>query len=325
MNAKNIILAILMLLSFTACTSEIDGIDNGTTNVSVSNGETSISVRMMTEGIGTKSGAGEELAINNYVIAVFEDATGDRIGYATGSGASGADLQGVKLTIAAKEGKVNVVAVANVDENSFKNLYTYKEFGDCLVKDNLNDLTKVGVTPLTLKKNDNNQINITLNQLTVRVQVNLITKETHEGTMNNDVKIDFTAQSYTNKIATSSTILNPETSEVNAENRKGQDSNCTLNDQASFSYDTYAVTNPTLTVNTHLEVTVDGKTAMDKTYSTPVTFKENGNVLDYLKSGNIYTLEIVANVKLNISQVVEANLTYEVAEISEINNEVTFD
>ncbi len=72
MNAKNIISAILMVLSFTACSSEIEGIDDNMTNTGANNGETSISVRMMTEGISTKADTQSEKLISNYVIAVFE-------------------------------------------------------------------------------------------------------------------------------------------------------------------------------------------------------------------------------------------------------------
>ena len=75
MNAKNIISAILMVLSFAACSSDIEGLDDNMTNTSANNGETSISVRMMTDGIGTKSNGQSELAINNFVIAVFEAAS----------------------------------------------------------------------------------------------------------------------------------------------------------------------------------------------------------------------------------------------------------
>ena len=49
MNAKNIISAILMVLSFTACTSEIEGIDDNMTNTNVRNGTSTFSIRMMTE------------------------------------------------------------------------------------------------------------------------------------------------------------------------------------------------------------------------------------------------------------------------------------
>ncbi|MFR8355466.1 MAG: hypothetical protein ACLVEJ_07285 [Parabacteroides sp.] len=98
MNAKNIISAILMVLSFAACSSDIEGLDDNMTNTSANNGETSISVRMMTDGIGTKSNGQSELAINNFVIAVFEAASGQRIGYAdSNKGVSGGDM--TKVTV----------------------------------------------------------------------------------------------------------------------------------------------------------------------------------------------------------------------------------
>lgn len=97
MNAKNIISAILMVLSFAACSSDIEGLDDNMTNTSASTGETSISVRMTTDGISTKSNGQSELAINNFVIAVFEAASGQRIGYAdSNSNVSGGAMTEVK-------------------------------------------------------------------------------------------------------------------------------------------------------------------------------------------------------------------------------------
>lgn len=90
MNAKNIISAILMVLSFAACSSDIEGFDDNMTNNNTNNGETSISVRMVMEGVSTKAGTTidlttEEAAIKNYVIAVFEEKSGERVGYASGT------------------------------------------------------------------------------------------------------------------------------------------------------------------------------------------------------------------------------------------------
>lgn len=129
MNAKNIILAILMVLSFAACSSEIEGIDDNmtNTNVNVNNGETSISVRMMTEGVDTKAGIpSDELAIRNYVIAVFEEGSKERVGYAFGGTTGGYLETPIVKGIDAKAGEVTVIVVANVDDTSvFDNLYTY--------------------------------------------------------------------------------------------------------------------------------------------------------------------------------------------------------
>ena len=116
MNAKNIISAILMVLSFTACTSEIEGIDDNMTNTNVSNGTTSISVRMMTEEVSTKGDtSSDESAIKNYVIAVFEEESNKRAGYAFVCTTGGDEAtQKTVHDIDTKAGKVTASAGADV-------------------------------------------------------------------------------------------------------------------------------------------------------------------------------------------------------------------
>lgn len=130
---------------------------------------------MTTDGISTKSNGQSELAINNFVIAVFEAASGQRIGYAdSNSNVSGGAMTEVKVVnIDTKEGLVNVVVVANAGIDQFKNIYTYEEFGNQIVRDNLNDLVKVGTTTQSLSKDGKNKVDIQLSQLTARVKVDL--------------------------------------------------------------------------------------------------------------------------------------------------------
>ena len=68
MNAKNIISAILMVLSFAACSSNIEGFDDNMTNNNTNNGETSISVRMVMEGGSTKAGTTIDLTTEEAAI-----------------------------------------------------------------------------------------------------------------------------------------------------------------------------------------------------------------------------------------------------------------
>lgn len=173
MNAKNIISAILMVLSFTACTSEIEGIDDNMTNTGANNGETSISVRMMTEGVSTKADTQSEKLISNYVIAVFEKKSGERVGYASGTADGGSLDTPIVKGINTKAGIVKVIVVANVDNvNDFDNLYTYGQFSTKTVG-NLTNLTKVGIKDDVTLSATENKLEVELKQLTARVNVTL--------------------------------------------------------------------------------------------------------------------------------------------------------
>mgnify|MGYP002756318294 FL=1 len=209
MNAKNIISAILMVLSFAACSSDIEGFDDNMTNNNTNNGETSISVRMVMEGVSTKAGTTidlttEEAAIKNYVIAVFEEKSGERVGYASGTANGSYLVTPIVKGIDAKAGIVKVIVVANIDDiNDFNNLYTYEEFSTKTVG-HLNNWTKVGIEDnVTLFKTDN-ELNIELKQLTARVNVTLNEPTVTGG---NNVTVTFRAYHYTASIAESSKIV----------------------------------------------------------------------------------------------------------------------
>lgn len=323
MNAKNIISAILMVLSFAACSSDIEGLDDNMTNTSANNGETSISVRMMTDGIGTKSNGQSELAINNFVIAVFEAASGQRIGYAdSNKGVSGGDMTKVTVdNIDTKEGLVNVVVVANAGIDQFKDIYTYEEFGNQIVRDNLNDLVKVGTKTQSLSKDGKNKVEIQLSQLTARVKVDL-KYETTGVVADDDVAVSFIATNYSYNAATASTILNPEN---NTENLKGQDFPNNSINASSFYYDTYRMNNPELSVTTSLSVTVKGAVVKDGEIRTvTVPFTHGSEVLKCLENGKVYTQVITVKINFNISRPTDVTLEYEVAPVREIENEITF-
>ena len=323
MNAKNIISAILMVLSFAACSSDIEGLDDNMTNTSANNGETSISVRMMTDGIGTKSNGQSELAINNFVIAVFEAASGQCIGYAdSNKGGSGGDMTKVTVdNIDTKEGLVNVVVVANAGIDQFKDIYTYEEFGNQIVRDNLNDLVKVGTKTQSLSKDGKNKVEIQLSQLTARVKVDL-KYETTGVVADDDVAVSFIATNYSYNAATASTILNPEN---NTENLKGQDFPNNSINASSFYYDTYRMNNPELSVTTSLSVTVKGAVVKDGEIRTvTVPFTHGSEVLKCLENGKVYTQVITVKINFNISRPTDVTLEYEVAPVREIENEITF-
>lgn len=323
MNAKNIISAILMVLSFAACSSDIEGLDDNMTNTSANNGEISISVRMTTDGISTKSNDQSGLAINNFVIAVFEAASGQRIGYAdNNSNVSGGAVTEVKVVdIDTKEGLVNVVVVANAGIDQFKNIYTYEEFGNQIVRDNLNDLVKVGTTTQSLSKDGKNKVDIKLSQLTARVKVDL-KYETTGVIADDEVAISFTATNYSYNAATASTILNPEN---NAENLKGQDFSKNSVNASSFYYDTYRMNNPELSVTTSLSVTVKGTVVKEGETKVAVPFTCGSDVLRCLENGKVYTQVITVKINFNISRPTDVKLEYEVASVREIKNDITFE
>lgn len=312
MNAKNIISAILMVLSFTACSSEIEGIDDNMTNTNVSNGTTSISVRMMTEEVSTKGDASSnESAIKNYVIAVFEEESNQRVGYAFGSTTGGYEETPKTVTeIDAKAGNVTVIVVANVDDTSvFDNLYTYNEFTSMTVG-SLNNLTKVGIKTNVTLSATNNSLDVTLKQLTARVNVTLNAPEVTGG---NNVTVNFKAYRYTASIAeTSMIVYAPQTVETETE--------VSLNNETSFSYITYAVTNPVLKVYAKLEILVNGGVKKTIEKEIPVSFKskEDGK-LDSLIAGKSYNQQV--NTKITISQNVDVEFGYEIVSITDNDNQ----
>ena len=162
MNAKNIILAILMVLSFAACSSEIEGIDNNMANntANPATASTSIVVNFSAGELITKSGVSDgtaeasdkEMNIDEYVIAVFEKQTGDRVGFTTGKneGSKVVSSQTIQ-NIDCKEGEVIVYVVANAPAEQFTSLYTLADF-EAVRVENLNNLVKVGKQEATLKQ-----------------------------------------------------------------------------------------------------------------------------------------------------------------------------
>ena len=312
MNAKNIISAILMVLSFTACTSEIEGIDDNMTNTNVSNGTTSISVRMMTEEVSTKGDtSSDESAIKNYVIAVFEEESNQRVGYAFGSTTGGYEETPKTVTeIDAKAGNVTVIVVANVDDTSvFDNLYTYNGFTSMTVG-SLNNLTKVGIKTNVTLSAANNSLDVTLKQLTARVNVTLNEPEVTGG---NNVTVNFKAYRYIASIAeTSMIVYAPQTVETNTE--------VSLNNETSFSYITYAVATPVLNVYAELEILVDGVVTKTIEKEIPVSFKSQNNVqVGGLIAGKSYSQQV--NTKITISQNVDVSFKYEIVSITDNDNQ----
>lgn len=302
MNAKNIILAILMVMSFTACSSEIEGIDNITTNVS--NGKISISVCMMTEGIGTKSGVGDELTINNYVIAVFEKGTNARIGYVAKEG----NPEGNVIVPGVKEGIVNVVVVANVDDiNEFNNLYIYKEFTSKTVG-HLSNLTKVCIIEDKVINEYYKTLDVLLEQLTARV--NVVLNEPIVDVNGKDlVTVEIKAYSYKANIVESTEITgHPKTIDA-------KEISLESNGRTSFFYYTYAVNNPTLIINAELTISINGnKQTIEKEITVDFTSVEDGK-LKALWAGRSYNQTINANITVNQRQGV--SFEYEIVKIKD--------
>ncbi|MCD8135267.1 MAG: hypothetical protein LUH01_04640 [Parabacteroides gordonii] len=306
MNAKNIFLAILMVLSFTACSSEIEGIDNTTGNtVNTSTASTSIMVSFSADGLTTKGAASAsdiEMNINEYVIAVFEKQTGDRVGFTTGTNAgNNVTIQNIDC----KEGDAIVYVVANAPVAGFTNLYTQAGFEAATVE-NPNALVKVGKKETKLAKDQMNSLEIKLSQLTARVKVNFnVAVESNE-------TVNFEATSYDATIANLSAIQH-----INA--ITGESANEEINDN-SFTYYTYAVANPELKLNG--ELTVEGT---DKTKGVTITipFEKNGKALSELKNGVSYEITVDATLTVGINAAPE--ISYQVHSVETIGQDITFE
>lgn len=317
MNAKNIILAILMVLSFAACSSEIEGIDNNTTNNGASDLQTSsLFVHMVDGNQQTKSGSAEDgTIINNYVIAVFEEVSKQRVGYMTGKNIN-KTTESVDLKDC-KEGKVNVIVVANVtDVHAFDNLYTYNEFISVKVG-NPDNLTKVGTGNVTLKKGGLNKLEVTLKQLTARVNVTLDpeVKVNRKDETGKKVSATIKLSNYNYTMVESSSILNQKLqsgSNMSVQNVNGN----------SFTYYTYPISNPQLTIDGDFVISVDNNSA-SSVKSITVPFVENGTTIKELLAGNSYNLNVTATLTVKDKKY-DVDFKYELVQIREIKNEIGY-
>lgn len=322
MNAKNIILAILMVLSFAACSSEIEGIDDNMTNTNVNNGTTSISVRMMTEGVGTKSEVNsltsEQTAIKNYIIAVFEHESKERIGYVRGKNtATGGAVTGLKLEVDTKEGLVDIFVIANLnetDESLFDAIYTSTEFKN-QVFGSLDDLVKVGSSIEKEISNVNETVTIELSQLSARVLVNVA--ETASVNGNEPGEGDVTAR--INAISYKAKVQNTSSFEPGA---VGTPSEATELIDNNFHFYTYKLNDPSLELNVEIVISTDGnEKTIEKTISVP--FQKDGSLLSVLENGKSYqlTIETALSVSVNCDPI----FTYKLHEIETIEqDEITF-
>ncbi|KKB49525.1 hypothetical protein [Parabacteroides gordonii] len=323
MNAKNIILAILMVLSFAACSSEIEGIDDNMTNTNVNNGTTSISVRMMTEGVDTKAEANsltsEDTAINNYIIAVFEHVSKERIGYVRGKNtATGGAVTGLKLEVDTKEGFVDIFVIANLnetDESLFDAIYTSTEFKN-QVFGSLDDLVKVGSSIEKEISNVNETVTIELSQLSARVLVNVA--ETASVNGNEPGEGDVTAR--INAISYKAKVQNTSSFEPGA---VGTPSEATEPIDNNFHFYTYKLNDPSLELNVEIVISTAGKedVTIEKTISVP--FQKDGSLLSVLENGKSYQLTI--ETALSVSVNCDPTFTYKLHEIETIEqDEITF-
>lgn len=292
MKAKNIVLAILMVLSFAACTSEIEGIDNNGNSAGIETA-TSIVVNFLTEETATKS---SDNSISQYVIAVFEAKTGDRVGYASGTSKGGNPVS--IENIDSKEGQVKVYVVVNAPVDKFSTIYTLNDFENATVE-NLDDLVMVGKNEIELKK-ESNHLDVALYHLSAQVKVKV--------NIQGDGNPTFQANAYEANIATSSKIVNPTAA-------LAESASYDLTDVSTFTYRTYKVKNPALKLSG--AISVDGK---QKDVSIDISFKENGKTLDALLNGKSY--ELIIDLKVSVK--FEVSVSYSIHEIREISNDVSF-
>lgn len=202
-----------------------------------------------------------------------------------------------------------MIVVANVDDTSvFDNLYTYNRFTSMTVG-SLDNLTKVGIKTNVTLSATNNSLDVTLKQLTARVNVTLNEPEVSGG---NNVTVNFKAYRYIASIAeTSMIVYAPQT---------GKTKDVLFDKTKTFSYITYAVTNPVLKVYAKLEILVNGEVKKTIEKEIPVSFKskEDGK-LDSLIAGKSYNQQV--NTKITISQNVDVDFSYEIADITDNDNQ----
>lgn len=319
MNAKNIILAILMVMSFTACSSEIEGIDNNMTSniANPTTASTSIVVNFSAGELITKSAASAgkaeaseaEMSINEYVIAVFEKQTGDRVGFATGKNEGNEVSSQTIQNIDCKEGDAIVYVVANVPAEQFKSLYTLRDF-EAVKVGNPNNLVKVGKQGIKLEQGKANSLDIKLSQLTARVKVKL------NVAVKSNEKVTFKANNYVATVAISSAIQN-----VTATDGTSSSVDISKEDANSFTYYTYAVKNPTLALNGTLTVT-DKKENNTKDVTIEIPFKKDGKTLSSLKDGVSYEITVEATLTVGINATPE--ISYQVHNIETIDQGIDF-
>lgn len=329
MNTKNIILAILMVLSFTACSSEIEEIDNNMTNTTVNNnGVTSISVRMTTSNMNTKSAGQETLAatdenvINNYIIAIFEHGSKQRIGYAKGrNSTAGGEVTSFVFNVASKEGLVDVYVVANLneqDEAKFEAIYYSDDFVIQTVG-SLDRLVKVGSAIEQEISSEKNKVSVVLSQLTARVKVNVKETASVNGDSSGDgpVKATIKANSYSAKVEYTSKLFNPD-------GGKGENPGEAIAlGNNNFHFVTYRLNNPELQLNVAIAV-FDGKTTTTINREITVPFKTQNTPLDVLENGKSYELTIEA--ALSVSVDCDVTLSYQLHEIEDIKqDDIVFD
>ena len=316
MNAKNIILAILMVLSFTACSSEIEGIDNNMANNTANPAtvSTSIVVNFSAGELITKSGVSDgtaeasdkEMSIDEYVIAVFEKQTGDRVGFTTGKNEGSKVSSQTIQNIDCKEGDAIVYVVANAPAAQFTSLYTLADF-EAVTVENPNNLVKVGKQETKLEQGKTNSLEIELSQLTARVKVNFVV------TVQSNEEVTFKANNYVATIATSSAIQNVKAI-------AGTSSTVNISSE-SFTYYTYAVTNPTLALNGTLTVT-NKKGNNTKEVTIEIPFKKEDQTLSSLKEGVSYEITVEATLTVGINATPE--ISYQIHNIETIDQGITF-
>lgn len=189
---RNIIILITTFILATACSSDIleDNSSNNADNGNIEVEGATFSIRL-TDGATQTKATGDsvlldddEKTIETLVIAVFEQATHARVGLKVLNAeqlasCKQADGSYVVTDIPSKEGKMKVVAAANVRANLFDGIYTdaTPEYSQLSVEGITPDaLVKVnnGVE-VTLKQGEVENVNMALTQLPARVDIVNIT------------------------------------------------------------------------------------------------------------------------------------------------------
>ena len=203
-----------------------------------------------------------------------------------------------------------MIYVANVDDKTFfDNLYTYQDFTSMTVG-KLNNLTKVGIETNVTLSATSNSLEVTLKQLTSRVNVTLNEpKVTVIGEDN--ITASLKANSYSARIA--------ETSKIIADPQEAASKDITLEpSESQFSYFTYAVKgSDLLVVHAELVIFAGGVEKNTITRNIVVSFPDNT-----LLAGKSYNQQIDVNV--TVTQNFEVEFGYEIKIKDNENQEITY-
>lgn len=184
MKLKNIFGVFLVLLAISSCTEE-EAID------SPEDGKAQLSVVFSTDDMKTTKAVAdgftyateEEVAIDDYHVAIFDANTDARINFANGNNNGGKSFTQTFKISNIEHPSVYALVIVNTGETDVYSAFTtYSDYEAHTIGTPVN-LTKVGKsTNTTLQSGTSNTIPVSLNQLTARIQFKGVNVETRSAT-----------------------------------------------------------------------------------------------------------------------------------------------